>query len=76
MDKEQRLWISVLSVTCGTIVMVAVTMGLYWTTHNKQIAQLILSEGLNPLEVRCALEDSHGTQKVCILLAAKSLNRP
>lgn len=75
MDSENRFWIVSITIICATIISICAITGLYWTNHNKQIADLILNEGLNPLEVRCALEDSHGSQKTCIVLAAKQLSR-
>ena len=70
MDSEGKFWAVIW--TLVTIIALSIVFGCvsYWKHHNEMVAQLV-SEGVNPVAVKCALQDDYGTHPVCLVLAAK-----
>lgn len=75
MDSNQTFWVSVNSIFCVTIVLVAFVIADYWNRHNQKIVDLINS-GVSPNGAMCAMQDDKGEHPTCIILATKTATKP
>jgi hypothetical protein len=71
MDKDQTFWVSLNSIFCITIVLVAFLTADYWDRHNQKIVDMIKS-GVTPAGAMCAMQDDYGDHPTCIILATKT----
>ena len=70
MDSENKFWAIIWTLIATVILGIAFGIVSYWEHHNEIVAQLI-AEGVNPVAVKCALQDDYGRMPVCLVLATK-----
>ena len=71
MSNESKFWLGINVAILTAVVLVSYMVMSYWKDHNKLVADMV-RQGVNPVAVMCAMQDSYGNNPTCIVLASKS----
>jgi hypothetical protein len=72
MSDESKFWLGVTVAFLTTVVLVSYLITSYWKDHNEKVVDMI-KQGINPVAVMCAMQDSYGKNPTCVVLASKSV---
>ena len=71
MDSEHKLWLGIWSL--AAIALVAFMFFNYsYYKHEVDTVKELAEMGVNPVAIKCALQDDYGEFPVCVALAARS----
>jgi len=70
MREEGKFWVSLWAIAAVVAVVIALLVTSYWKDHNAKVTEMVLN-GIDPVSVMCALQDSFGDNPVCMVLATK-----
>ena len=67
---DNMFWVWINGMGAAIAITVAILVFAYWHNQGLIIAEMVKS-GVNPVAVKCALQDDYGNNPVCVALAAK-----
>ena len=67
---DETFWISIWGMAAAVIMILILAVNNHWKHHNELVVDMVKS-GIDPIAVKCALEDDYGNHPVCLVLAAK-----
>jgi len=67
---EGKFWLSFWAIVGVVILGITYLSTNYWMDYNTKFVQAI-KDGVNPMELMCATQDSMGDNPTCVILAAK-----
>ena len=70
--KENQFWIAFNVIWAVVIAVFIIAIFIYFQRENELITEMVKA-GVDPIEVKCALDDDLGKHPVCVVLAAKRL---
>ena len=71
MNSESKFWLIFNATLLTAIVLVSYMTMSYWKDHNEKVVNMI-KQGINPVAIMCAMQDSYGRHPTCVVLASKS----
>lgn len=75
MDSENKFWLSFWFIMVfGFVSVVYVSVG-YWKDYNTKMVQMIVDEGVTPIEATCAMQDDFGDNPTCVILALENKDK-
>jgi hypothetical protein len=68
MNSNERFFIWVWSLCAAVLVVFTVSIAVYNTHYSNTVARMVLEGGVDPMRIKCAMNDSLGDDPVCMIL--------